>query len=180
MYIRIILTGLLVAVLHVSIHAQDITDKSDFLRIANYLSSGSGNWITPNPNFKANNKRSPKEFELRFTLDLKGNLLHIVHYTHWSNQSKVTSESYWFWHPGEQEIKYYSIDLDGDFTDGKTLAMDDETFGTFVYRYNTNGNIELRRDINIIKSENEHTVQSSVLRDGRWQVVADYNLRKSE
>lgn len=172
---------ILITLLFISFHiyGQENSSKEDFLRIAKYLSDGSGNWKTPNPGYNPQNPQSIKEFELRFSLDLRANLLHLVHYSHRNDTSIITSESYWFWHPTDQMIKYRSIDVSGDFTDGKTFVITDNTFYTVVYRYNMNGRIDLRKDTNIILSENEHSVLSSAFRQGRWQPVAEFSLKKS-
>lgn len=173
-----ILIVLLLVSLHV--HGQENTSKDDFLHIAKYLSAGSGSWRALNPNFNPQNPASSSEFELKFTLDLRANLLHIVHYAYQRDTSRITSESYWLWHPGEQTIKYYSIDINGNITDGKTFMTADDTFYTVAYRYNTNGKIELRKDTNLILSENEHSVETTAFRQGRWQTVANFSLKKSD
>lgn len=153
--------------------------KEDFLKMAQYLSTGSGKWITPNPKYNSEKPFSAKAFGLWFTLKLNKNLLLLTHVVYRRDTAHVTGESYWLWHPGEHRIKYYSLNFRGGFTDGETYFQSDNTFTTTDFRYTPNGHIEINKDENVIMSELEHRTTSSVFKKGQWEVIGEYLFKRS-
>ncbi len=176
-----ILILLLTGLLFNSLQAQDKgSSKKDFLRMASYLSSGTGKWMTKNPNYDPENLSSSKGFGLWFTQKLKQNLLHLTHVVYRGDTAHVTGESYWLWHPGEQRINYYSISNRGNFTDGETYFVSDEKFITTEYSFSPDGQIQLHKDENIIISEDEHKTISSYYENSKWHVIGNYTFIKNQ
>lgn len=178
---RLFLGSLFIIIASTSSLAQNTgSTKADFLKLARYLSANSGQWTSPNPNYDADKEFSAKAFGLWFKSTLRSNLLHLTHVVYRGDTAQVTGESYWIWHPGEQKIKYYSINKRGAFTNGETYFTSDDKFVTIEYTYSPNGVIQKRKDQNFIKTDKEHATISSVFKGGIWQKEAEYTFTKSE
>lgn len=167
-------------VCHFSIAQNPVSSKEDFLKMANYLSGTSGKWATPNPNYDFKEKSSSEAFGLWFALELEQNLLHLTHVIYRGDTAHVTGESYWLWHPGEQRIKYYSVNIRGGFTDGETYFTSENVFVTTEYSYALDGNIRIRKDENFIISTNEHKTNSYTFKDSEWISEGNYTFNKTK
>ncbi len=160
--------------------AQDIgSDREDFLTMASYLSQGSGKWMTENPKYNPNNPYSTKAFGLWFTLEFKQSLLRLTHVAYKGDTAHVTGESFWLWHPGEQRIKYYSVNIRGGFTNGETYFESEESFTTAEYSFSAKGKIRRRKDVNTIISAEEHQTNSYYYDNGAWHAEGNYTFRKT-
>ncbi len=154
------------------------SSRVDFLKMANYLTAGSSKWMTPNPNYQADNPRSSRGFGLWFSLDLRQNLLRLRHVSYRGDTALVTGESFWLWHPGEQRIKYYSIDPWGGFTEGETHFSGEDKFTTTQYAYRPNGKIQIVKDDNFMISNQEHKAISYNFENNEWKQTGDYPFKK--
>ncbi len=173
LFIFFILSGTLQA-------QQASPSRADFLKMARYLASDSGKWTSPNQRYNPQNPRSAKSFGLWFKLKHREKLLHLTHVVYVGDTTRITGESYWLWHPGKQEIKYYSINFFGGFTEGESIHISDDKFTTSLRSYNKKGRIEMRKDENVIVSKNEHIITSSVFKNYKWEKAETYTFTKLE
>ncbi len=170
----IFLSGLIIN----STQAQDFqSSKDDFLKMARYLSNGSGKWMAPNPNYDSSNPRSSRAIGLWFDLSLNENLLKLSIATYRGDTVHLTSDALWIWHPGEQRIKYHDISMRGTFIEGETYFTDDKTFVTRNFTYMTDGTVRFARGENYMTSEKEHFTRSLAFEDGEWKQRASFTWK---
>ena len=176
-----LLFQILFVIISYQVSAQNTgSSKEHFLNLASYLSNGEGQWMTPNPQYDSKDSRSSTGFGLWFDFELEENLLRLTHVVFREDTAHITGESFWIWHPGERQIKYYSTNIRGGFTDGETLFTKEDRFVTTEYSYSVGGKIELSKDDNTIISPDEHLTTTSVFKDNSWKITGQYRFRKTK
>jgi len=157
------LVSLIVGLVFNLVLAQDFrSSKADFLKMANYLSAGSGKWRTPNPSHDPTNSSSHQALGLWFELKLNQNLLKLSIVAYRGDTAHIASQSMWIWHPGEQRMRYYDTNLRGYFMEGETYFISDDVFVTRSFNYMPDGSIHFARGENKIISEDQHFTRSNV------------------
>ena len=145
--------------------------RSSFAAMAEYLSTGSGQWRSPNPNHDATQARSAPAFGLWFAWDVERRTLELSIVVHYADSTVLSSKGQWVWHPTKHELKYQMIGRNGSLTEGVTELTEPSTFTTTATFHGPNG-----RTVNDSVHRNETFVQGE---DGSWQSQGVYQWTRS-
>lgn len=162
---KLLTTAIVLLALVSNIQAQD-----DFIKMAEYLSKGSGKWYTENPNYDPGNEQSSKGYGLWFTWELNRKMLRLQIIGYRKDTLIQSTEALWSWHPGKKKITYYAITTRGSHYEGTTEFASDDTFITLSDIFVADGRILKHKDENIMLSDEQHQTRSSLLEDGQWKV----------
>ncbi|AXT20397.1 hypothetical protein D7030_04560 [Flavobacteriaceae bacterium AU392] len=155
------------------------SSKQDFLKMAQYLSEGSGKWMAPNPNYNPQNPSSHQAVGLWFDFKLEENYLRLSIVTYIGETAHIISSGMWIWHPGEQKIKFFEIIQGGRFTEAEVYFISDNTFVSRKKAYLPNGKIYFALGENIMLSKDKHKTISKIYENGSWRTEGSYVWKKT-
>ena len=157
-----------------------VSSKDNFLRMSQYMSNGTGQWVTQNPDYDPENPQSAESFGLWFEFLHKKNALKLIHVVHRGDTAHVTAESFWVWHPTKQQIHYHSINIRGTVLEGEVFFPEKNTFVTHTEDHQSNGKITITRDRNIMVSDDVHKTISANFKDGKWVDNQGFTWKRSQ
>jgi hypothetical protein len=153
-------------------------NTGDFERLQALLSSGSGEWVAPNPGYQASQSNGIHEIMMRFHYDEERKLLTDTVTLRFKNQDYFSWISFWFFHPGLHGIQYTSYGPEGRYISGETFFSNDSTYITLEKFFEPDGSVKELKDENIIVSDKEIKNISYARRQGQWQETGTYIWKK--
>lgn len=148
------------------------------IEAAKYLTRGTGQWRAPYTS-SSGGPDAPDAVGLWFDLAAQSWLLELTVVFYYGDKVEPYSKSYWFWHPGRQEVQYHEVNPGGSIRMGTMHFSDERTFVTLTDAIGMDGKTKPNRGENVMLSEDEHLTIAYV-KDaaGEWVASNEHTWKR--